>query len=151
MTRDDVIEAMAKAYWAGWNDGETWDELDRDLQKSVLRNIRFALSALEAMGIAIVPVESTDWTNGTQWEHLKTGRIYTTVGRCRLEASGEPAVLYCGSEGTIWARAMDEFLDGRFDRLPGGHAQPQRSGDRPEIPNDGRLREPDQTTEGEAG
>jgi hypothetical protein len=68
--------------------------------------------------------EAKDWVNGTQWVHLKTGGAYTTVGRCRLEASGEPAVLYQGADGTVWARAMDEFLDGRFERLPASTQPP---------------------------
>ncbi len=64
-----------------------------------------------------------DWQNGTRWRHVKTGDIYLTVGKCRLEKTGEPAVLYqlaCtdGKDGTVWARASDEFLDGRFERLP---------------------------------
>jgi hypothetical protein len=61
-----------------------------------------------------------DWRTGTQWRHLKTGNIYVTVGRCRLEKTGEPAVLYrCVSPASdvVWARASDEFLDGRFERV----------------------------------
>lgn len=91
--------------------------------------LRFLLQERE--GKPVGDGGAQDWTKGTEWVHLKTGRIYTTVGRCRFEASGEPAVLYRGSEGTIWARAMDEFLDGRFDRV----APPQSQGDRPEVKN----------------
>lgn len=59
-----------------------------------------------------------DWTRGSVWRHLKSGRVYTVVGHCRLEASGEPAVLYCRPEdGTLWVRSTDEFLDGRFERI----------------------------------
>lgn len=58
------------------------------------------------------------WTTGTVWKHVATGRIYTTVGMCRLEHSGEPAVLYRSVHDTVlWARAMDEFLDGRFEAV----------------------------------
>lgn len=65
---------------------------------------------------------SEDWRKGTRWRHIKTGNIYVTVGSCRLEATGEPAVLYRRADDeddTVWARASDEFLDGRFERLAG--------------------------------
>ena len=59
-----------------------------------------------------------DWTKGSVWEHLKTGHVYSVIGTCRLEATNEPAVLYTRPEdGIIWARAMDQFLDGRFGRI----------------------------------
>jgi hypothetical protein len=62
-----------------------------------------------------------NWTRGSVWKHLKTGRIYTVIGSCRLEATGEPAVLYtCPDDGILWARATDEFLDGRFERVTFG-------------------------------
>lgn len=63
-----------------------------------------------------------DWRDGTRWKHLNTGNIYVTVGRCRLAKTGEPAVLYRRADSdddTVWARASDEFLDGRFEKLAG--------------------------------
>jgi len=62
----------------------------------------------------------SDWTRGSTWRHVKSGRVYKTTGRCRLEATGEPAVLYVladGANDTVWARSQDEFLDGRFERV----------------------------------
>lgn len=62
----------------------------------------------------------SDWTRGSTWRHVKSGRVYKTTGRCRLEATGEPAVLYLladGANDTVWVRAQDEFLDGRFERV----------------------------------
>lgn len=67
-------------------------------------------------------MSQADWRTGTRWKHLKTGNIYVTVGGCRLEKTGEPAVLYRRADSdddTIWARASDEFLDGRFEKLAG--------------------------------
>ena len=63
---------------------------------------------------------SDNWTNGTLWRHIKSGGVYLTVGSCRLEKTGQPAVLYRHPEpenSTVWARDMDEFLDGRFERV----------------------------------
>jgi hypothetical protein len=63
---------------------------------------------------------------GTRWRHLKTGGIYTILGTCRIEASNEPAYLYRGDETEIvWARPMDEFLDGRFEALASSDAAPE--------------------------
>ncbi|WP_209000060.1 hypothetical protein [Pannonibacter tanglangensis] len=56
---------------------------------------------------------------GSLWRHRKTQGVYRIVGRCRIEASGLHAFLYQGQDGTIWARPVDEFLDGRFERLTG--------------------------------
>lgn len=55
---------------------------------------------------------------GTVWRHRKTGHVYTIIGTCRLEATNAPAYLYRRPEdGITWARDMDEFLDGRFERI----------------------------------
>lgn len=55
---------------------------------------------------------------GTHWRHKKTGHIYKVIGVCRLEHSNAPAYLYRRPEdGITWARDMDEFLDGRFERI----------------------------------
>ena len=63
-------------------------------------------------------VGSDHFANGSRWRHVKTGHLYTTVGACRIEATNLPAYLYRGdADGTVWARPMDEFLDGRFERL----------------------------------
>lgn len=53
---------------------------------------------------------------GTRWRHLKTGHLVTIVGSCRLESTNEPAYLY-NHDGVIWARSMDQFLDGRFEKI----------------------------------
>lgn len=54
---------------------------------------------------------------GTLWRHRKTQGTYRILGKCRIEATGAEAFLYQGHDGTIWARPMDEFLDGRFEQL----------------------------------
>lgn len=50
------------------------------------------------------------------WLHLKTSHSYVIVGHCILEATGEPGILYSDVTGNkdVWARAREEFLDGRF-------------------------------------
>lgn len=56
----------------------------------------------------------------TRWLHKNSGHVYIIVGECRLEASNEPAFLYLLKEdrvGIPWARAKDEFLDGRFEAV----------------------------------
>lgn len=59
---------------------------------------------------------------GSIWRHIKTGHVYAITGTCRLEHSNEPAYLYCRPEdGVTWARNMDQFLDGRFERLDEDH------------------------------
>lgn len=56
---------------------------------------------------------------GTVWKHVKSGTDYLIAGECRLEATGEPAYLYKRMDGIIlWARDKEEFLDGRFEKLP---------------------------------
>jgi hypothetical protein len=55
---------------------------------------------------------------GTVWRHKKSGGVYTVIGTCRLEATNAPAYLYTSTaNGVIWARDMDEFLDGRFENI----------------------------------
>lgn len=52
-----------------------------------------------------------------RWKHERSGYTYIIVGVCRLEATNRPAYLYTQIEqpdGIVWARDMDEFLDGRF-------------------------------------
>lgn len=63
-------------------------------------------------------MSETNWKSGSVWRHVKSGKVYTVIGGCHLEATGEPAVLYTRpDDGMIWARATDEFLDGRFERI----------------------------------
>jgi len=57
---------------------------------------------------------------GSVWRHKKTGSVYTIIGACRLEHSNAPAYLYRlahDPDGITWARDMDEFLDGRFEKI----------------------------------
>jgi len=60
---------------------------------------------------------------GSLWRHLKTRVIYEVTGGCRIEAINEPAVLYRRQDdpdSVVWARPVDEFLDGRFSKLKYG-------------------------------
>jgi hypothetical protein len=52
--------------------------------------------------------------SGTLWRHRKGG-LYVVTGACRIEATGDDAVLYTPvGGGPQWARPVAEFLDGRF-------------------------------------
>lgn len=86
-----------------------------DLQEANNREVERRRNAEAA--VACIRHEIT----GSRWTHLKTGGTYTVVGACRIEATNEPAYLYQhDASGTVWARPMDEFLDGRFVRIDGG-------------------------------
>ena len=62
-----------------------------------------------------------------QWRpthrHVKRGSSYQRVGTARVQASGliaedDAVVVYRAEDGSLWARPMDEFNDGRFEPLP---------------------------------
>lgn len=61
--------------------------------------------------------------SGSVWQHLKTGHHYRVTGWVLREADLVPCVTYLrwhgeGAEhGPIWARPVDEFLDGRFKEV----------------------------------
>lgn len=71
----------------------------------------------------ITMVAISHHTVGSRWRHVKTGREYTIIGKCRLEGTNTPAYLYVGEDGIAWARDMDEFLDGRFVKIMEGLAE----------------------------
>lgn len=58
--------------------------------------------------------------NGSIWRHAKTNTLYTVKDVVVVESSLSLAVSY--SKLTVsplfnWIRPLDEFLDGRFERL----------------------------------
>lgn len=62
--------------------------------------------------------------NGSRWTHVKRGSTYVVLHEAYLQASThpgldeKPVVVYQSEEtGSVWVRARDEFLDGRFERL----------------------------------
>jgi hypothetical protein len=70
-----------------------------------------------------------------QWRHKKRGTTYTEIGRARLQQSGQfgptegdELVIYrSDTDGSLWARATSEFMDGRFEALaapPADAAEP---------------------------
>ena len=61
--------------------------------------------------------------SGSRWRHLKSDTDYLVTGHCVLEATGKAAIMYTPMKGPAdfaFARDSDEFLDGRFLRLPKG-------------------------------
>ena len=62
---------------------------------------------------------------GSRWRHLKSNTEYLVTGQCVLEATANAAILYTprtGQDNFAFARDADEFLDGRFQRVPKGGA-----------------------------
>ena len=60
---------------------------------------------------------------GEVYRHKQRGGSYAVVGRARLQTNRqlrdeEPLVIYRGDDGTLWARPIEEFCDGRFELLP---------------------------------
>lgn len=56
---------------------------------------------------------------GSKWRHRK-GSMYEVVTNARIEATLEAAVVYRDDvTGMTWVRPLAEFIDGRFQQLPG--------------------------------
>lgn len=68
MTRQDVIELIAKADFARTFKAHRWEELP-DQQELFLGDAEAILSALEQSGVALVPVEATE----EMWEAATPG------------------------------------------------------------------------------
>lgn len=58
------------------------------------------------------------------WRHKKRGTTYDVIGDAELQTSeclpegSTPLVVYrCRETGELWARPVDEFHDGRFERI----------------------------------
>jgi hypothetical protein len=109
---DEMVEAALTADMeerAGVNWREVLDDAEQAFEKRIMR------ASLEAAMKAAWPKMHG---GSNQWQHVKTGGIYTVIGECRIEAINAPAYLYRSAEGVVWARPKDEFLDGRFEPLP---------------------------------
>lgn len=68
--------------------------------------------------------DTKDFT-GTRWRHLKRGTTYEVIGIAKLQTAlsgglaDETKMVVYKNEATGWlsVRALDEFCDGRFERL----------------------------------
>ena len=55
---------------------------------------------------------------GSNWRHLKRGSIYTVRENGLWEPTQGPCVIYkAHSDGTVWVRFLNEFMDGRYERI----------------------------------
>lgn len=55
----------------------------------------------------------------TSWTHLKSGNHYIIQYIARMESDNSWVVVYSqmGASANIFVRPLDEFMDGRFERL----------------------------------
>jgi hypothetical protein len=66
-----------------------------------------------------MPEDPKSWTI---WKHLKTGGTYTVIGVATCSTNGrqndEKGVVYQNhTEGRIFYRKLEEFMDGRFVQI----------------------------------
>jgi hypothetical protein len=74
------------------------------------------LQALERLSMPDVPKRLS------RWRHLKSGKPVIVMGVCLLEKDCGPAVAYrefASPDAPWWVRPLDEFLDGRFEKVDG--------------------------------
>ena len=65
----------------------------------------------------------TEWR--PKWRHRKRGSEYAEIGIAELQNStgpvltdGDAMMVYRAQDGSLWVRAIREFMDGRFESLP---------------------------------
>lgn len=92
MTRDELIEAMARATCLESSDtNNCWCRKNgvpcqsgvNEIKPAYKRIAAAALTAIEAQGLAVVPVEATDEMAKAFW---KDGRYFATSYRAMIEA-----------------------------------------------------------------
>lgn len=100
----------------------------RDVTREDLPEVVASLRGLAAMrtfkGQPLPPLPATLHpapTPGEVWRHVKRGSLYTVLHVATMQMSntaldGSPFVVYLGSDGRVWTRAVAEFCDGRFER-----------------------------------
>jgi hypothetical protein len=57
-----------------------------------------------------------------RWRHKARGSVYEEIGRAVLQTNRKlgddvDLVVYRGPDGSLWARPVEEFMDGRFESL----------------------------------
>lgn len=61
-------------------------------------------------------VSSLELLSGEKYRHRKGG-IYTLVAVAKHTETGEDLVVYRAESGQVWVRPLDQFSDGRFQRM----------------------------------
>ncbi|AHD09982.1 hypothetical protein [Phaeobacter gallaeciensis] len=52
------------------------------------------------------------------WQHVKSGGLYTVIGRGMIEADLTPVTIYRSLwDGAVWVSPTAEFEDGRFRNI----------------------------------
>ena len=143
--REELIEKMAKA---AFESGGTmrWSYVrDESTIYNWIREARAALAiaepvireqcakmaekracmidCCEATGVKIAAAIREGWKEDElqRWRHVKTGCGYEVIGKCVIEATLKPAVLYRSiiqAPGKpVWARPVDDFYGGCFVKI----------------------------------
>ncbi len=66
----------------------------------------------------------TEPRGSSLWLHVKSGALYTIVGvaidATNIANAGRRMVIYQRGDGSMYARELSEFMDGRFREWTGG-------------------------------
>ncbi len=63
------------------------------------------------------------WTDGfDQWRHRARGTTYQRLGGAEVQSGrpikeGDVLTVYLDADGKLWVRPVEEFHDGRFEKL----------------------------------
>jgi hypothetical protein len=59
---------------------------------------------------ALWMLDASEVRAGQTWQHAKSGRRYTVIATGVDEATLAPVVIYAGSDGVVWVRALEVFV-----------------------------------------
>lgn len=67
---------------------------------------------------ALFKLDASEVRAGQRWKHTKKGTTYTVVATGIDEATMNPVVIYAGSDGIVWVRTLDVFLEDNNEGRP---------------------------------
>jgi hypothetical protein len=67
-----------------------------------------------------IPIGDPD--AGATFRHRQRGTSYTVVGKAVLQTGtaltdDQQVIVYVGADGQLWVRSVEEFCDGRFEKI----------------------------------